>query len=261
MIHDLLHNRLARVADRFRRLWLLKSLAWCWGASALVALGLLWSVRRGAELPPMAGAALGGFTLLAAVVCWALSRRRARDPHWLAQKIELAHPQLQARLLAAVEQRPEGPSGEYGYLQETVIREALEDARRHGWEETVPTPPLAHGYAGAVRRFALCAFTWAGVIWREQASPVEPGLLNAKGTPAGQDQPYEVTVEPGDTEIERGASLLVLARFAGKTPPETSLTYQPSGADKVVSAHEQEPRRPGFRRSPRVCSRRHDVPG
>ncbi len=90
----------------------------------------------------MAGAALGGFTLLAAVVCWALSRRRARDPHWLAQKIELAHPQLQARLLAAVEQRPEGPSGEYGYLQETVIREALEDARRHGWEETVPTRRL-----------------------------------------------------------------------------------------------------------------------
>ena len=36
---------------------------------------------------------------------------------------------------------------------------------------------------------------------------------------------YEISIEPGDTEVESGTSLLVLARFGDAVPPDTTLVY------------------------------------
>ena len=76
--------------------------------------------------------------------CWGWSAclaaiRTARDPRWVARRIEARHPDLGTELLAAVDEVEAAPGGRLGFLQSTVVREALEHRQAHDWDETVPT--------------------------------------------------------------------------------------------------------------------------
>ena len=63
------------------------------------------------------------------------------------------------------------------------------------------------------------------------------GLVRRCGTPRVQHRRHRpryprepgaagATIEPGDTEVQRGTSLLVLARFHGELPAEAALVYE-----------------------------------
>jgi hypothetical protein len=214
---------LERVADRFRQERLWGSLAICWVAWAsavwgwttfglrpgLLAIGTGW-------LPWL----LGAVALATAAGCVIWSLKSARDPRWVARRIELKHPDLKTGLLAAVEELASAPAGQLGYLQAAVVRGALAHGRSNDWGETVPSrtlrgAKLAHAAAFVALVVALGNFA------RSSASHAhERGSLAAGANVA------DVEVDPGNTQIERGSSLLVVARFKGAVPADANLVVE-----------------------------------
>ena len=189
-----LRQALDKVARRFRRLRLWRGLALCWLAWSILALLLyLASSRPGYEW--LTGQErLVSLAMLAAatgIVCALFASRAARDPRWVARRIEARHPELAAALLAAVEQNVEDPSGQLGYLQTAVIRQALEHGRRSDWNRAVPTrtmglSQLAH--AVALGLLLLAAAALAGQVYTRASDRTKP-------VPAAQA--FDVEVEPG----------------------------------------------------------------
>ncbi len=224
MIQRRLQVELEKVAQRYRRLRLWGLLAVNWLAAALIGL-LLVTFLPGASLGLRSAAWLASaFLILGAVIAW-LAVRSVGDNRWLARKIEVRHPELQARLLTAVEQQPDVQTGRFGYLQETVIREALEHGHRCGWDDTVSdgklaTVRIAHGVALVAFVVALLVLAGSGP---ESRNPLASTRSDADLTALGR---YRVEVKPGDIEIERGGSLVVIARFVGELPPDAELIVE-----------------------------------
>ena len=139
MTHDKrLQLELEHVSRRFRTLALWLGFGACW---LIIALGgaavLLWA-RTGDRSVP--GFVLVAFILLVPVLAWislAARLRRMRDPVWIAHQVERRFPELDTRLLAALEQQSHESDKTLGFLQQTVIGEALQLARRTGWERVV----------------------------------------------------------------------------------------------------------------------------
>ncbi len=246
MMHQVLKRRLDNLAGRYRLLSIWRRLATVWLAAAIVG-GLLWIWKRQSDVPttgPMIAIGLGAL-VLAVVAIWR-GARAARDYGWVAQQIEAAYPELRTCLLAAVEQTPDATTGEFGYLQSRVIRQALDHARRHSWSRIIPVQKLVTSAAICALAFTLFSASLAGALLTSTAqsnlttvAAVEPS------TPTGPE--VVMSVEPGDAEVERGTSLLVLARIQGPMPAEATLEYQftdgqassqtmpPSLADPVLS--------------------------
>jgi hypothetical protein len=214
-----LKRALDRVAGRLRHVRLWFGLALCWLAWALAGSVARWPLAYlGMSLIPGAWL-LGSFTVAAvtgiAVAIWAL--RSVRDPLSVARRIEAKYPGLDTGLLAAVEQTTETASGQLGYLQTVVVRQALEHRQSHDWGEAVPTrvlrgAKLAHAVA-ILGFLAVFAILVAGTYFQGRGSKTD--VLVAAGD--------DIQVEPGDTELERGTSLLVVARFPGSVPADSSL--------------------------------------
>ena len=142
-----LHQELAKVSLRYRRLLLRTALATCWLVLAAAGVAALaWARGAGRAVP---GALLVVLLLVPVLVLPLLlaALRRARDPLWVARRIERRFPDLDARLLAALEEGRGEDARAGGFLRETVVLESLEHASRHDWQGLVP--------AGALTRRAL----------------------------------------------------------------------------------------------------------
>jgi hypothetical protein len=217
MIEEALRRQLEPIADRRRRLHLAWRLAACWFVCGLVGLGMfvvawLWGWRSSLALR-----ALCVGTALATVWIIYRSRRLRPDYRALARSVEQQHPELKALLLAAVEQEPR-QDGQFGYLQRQVIIEAVRHAMGHDWLQSVSTAKLAlAGLSWVAALIFLCVVLSQIVPF---TSRQHRGVL-ARG--------YEITVSPGDAEVERGSLVVVLARFAGQVPASADLWLGPAG--------------------------------
>ncbi|HEY2414250.1 MAG TPA: hypothetical protein VGI40_18545, partial [Pirellulaceae bacterium] len=224
--HRLLFE-LDRVAQRFRmlRLWQYLSAAWLIAAFVgLAALALKFATQMplGAAVPVVCVAAV----MLTIAFVW-MATLTARDDRWVARQIEAAFPDLHSCLITAVEQRPSLPNGRFGYLQANVIHQALAHADRHEWRQVVPTARIATAAAGNAAALTLFLVVLGGIAFLK-VSPSSASALLAALRPSGSGGGFAVTVEPGDTEVERGTSLLVLAKIAGQMPPDAMLIMKPS---------------------------------
>jgi len=161
--------------------------------------------------------------LVTAAFCVLWAVRSARDPRWVAQRIEAKHPELKTGLLAAVEELTRARSGRLGYLQSAVIREALDHRRAHGWDETVPSWTLR---GAKLAHFAALASVLVVLATMTTSARSQPGGLWSFASGIGTGG---VHVEPGNTEIERGTSLLVVAQFPGPVPGEAWLAVDSQG--------------------------------
>jgi hypothetical protein len=134
MNEQALLTELQRVGSRYRRLRIASVLAIAWLFTVVCLIVIYKSPAPG----------LLALLALAIVVLAFLVRatRVTRDPLWIAHQIERKFPDLDARLLAALEQRPDAKTNQLGYLQETVIIEALQHARDRRWESVVPPSRL-----------------------------------------------------------------------------------------------------------------------
>jgi len=225
MIHPRLRRHLEPIARRrgAARWWL--GLAGCWGLGALVGVGLLVANRTTGMLPSgvllwCLGPALAGVAVLAV---W---RRRARvGIDRVAREIEARHPELEGRLLTALEQQPDA-NGRFGYLQERLLRETLAHNQLVKWRRLFPESRM--GYVKVAHALALIGL----VIVCFRLSEARPGPTAGSLAKGGSG----VEVTPGDTSLERGSSLVVMARFNERVPANARLVISDSeGAEQEVS--------------------------
>ncbi|MEQ1906672.1 MAG: hypothetical protein ABL888_20975, partial [Pirellulaceae bacterium] len=209
---------------RWRRLWI--SLAVGWGVVA--GLGLLaWFGNQFADLnfDP-----LGQYGLLATVAAlltvgfffsaWRCSRGAA-DFAKAVWRIEREFPELNLRLATALEQRPDEGSAQLNFLQQEVVREAVYHDFRQPWIQLVPKWQLISSMLASLTSFVsvMAVMLAIGLAWKA----IEPSKVLNFEIVAVAAADYSCSIEPGNTEVEKGASLLVLARFVGPIPPNVVL--------------------------------------
>jgi hypothetical protein len=164
-------------------------------------------------------------TLLATVIVLYKYSQMHPDYRAVARNIEQQHPDMQALLLAAIEQEPQGLGGQLGYLQERVIGDALRHADKHEWLRSISTKKLFLTQLGGIAALSFI------VIALSQLLPSTPSFFTIeRGVLTGGD--YNITVSPGDTTVELGTVVVVMARFDGRVPPEANLWVGTSEQDK-----------------------------
>jgi hypothetical protein len=228
MYEHQLRDQLASVADRLGRLWLWKRLTWCWLGCTVIIIGYFLAF-------PPSGLAIGFAavaSVLLATLIWVRSKSLPISRVEIARTVEQAFPDLNSRLLAALEQNPDMASGRLNVLQRQVIAEALHHSRINSWPDAIPVTrmrgALFRQLAALCMFLAVCSYVWPASAQRSAFDR----QANVVGANAEGDQP---TVEPGDAELERGSSLLVLTRFAGQPPASVNLAWQPANGIAVAT--------------------------
>ncbi|MBC8112851.1 MAG: hypothetical protein H7062_00585, partial [Candidatus Saccharimonas sp.] len=113
MLEQQLRDQMSLVGQRLGRLWLWRRLMWCWIGFA--GLALVW---LGLGRP--FGFAIGGIfgaAWLTATILWGRSKSLSLARADIARHVERAFPELDSRLLAALEQCPDVQSGRWNVLQ------------------------------------------------------------------------------------------------------------------------------------------------
>ena len=199
----------AELTLRRARLW--RELTFCWlGAAAAGILFLLlqgftgWTASIFWILPLLGG-------IIASVVVWRRDQQRQPDYTSVVANLEREHPELRHLLSAAAEQEP-GERG-FGLLQLRVVDEVLAHPQRDSWTRRLEQRLAAAKIGGlAALAAALVGVLFVLAYGSGRAHPVFGSWL------AGG-----VTVTPGDTQVERGSSLVISARFGGDPPAEATL--------------------------------------
>lgn len=187
------------------RLWWTLTLAWTSGLILLLVLAVL-------KHRPLLGApwdAIALTALAAVVVCSLVFRPRAdANVRTVARLIEHRHPELNGRLLTALEHSPH-ETGEGAYFQDRLATEILSQHAANNWGDVISAGRLR--WAQAAQWVALAALGLALLGLKSNLS--KPAAPLASG----------VEVSPGDARVERGSALVVLARFQGDLPPAVDL--------------------------------------
>src|SRR5262245_16680071 len=218
-----LREKLSRVAGRIRSLRLWSGLSLCWLVWAAIGVVLFRLANSYGWDSAALWTKVAGFALATAIVWGFVVLRTARDQREVARRVEARHPELATLLLAAVEvaQLPRRPGKGPTYLQATVMREALEHGRRIDWTDTVSPWKLR---AAKLVQFVALGLLIAVCIGLGGSGRALGGagssLFSGFGTGSGD---FEIKVDPGNVEIERGTSLLVVAEFPRAVPPDATL--------------------------------------
>ncbi|HEY1110140.1 MAG TPA: hypothetical protein VGE76_15925, partial [Opitutaceae bacterium] len=219
MSDDFLKGRLRRVARRYQWIGFWRKLSACWALGALVTVGVALLQRSfGYEIPgavPILAALTGGAGLWFGIA----HLNRKPDYRWIAQKIEKRFPELDGVLLTAVQQQLERPQ-DASYLQFRVIQEATSRSQQQDWRTVVPG--LRFVAIAAVQVIALGCFLYAlkGLELPRSPTGEKPAWVSSDG----------LAITPGDAAVEKGESVVVLARFGGTLPPSVNLVVSESGA-------------------------------
>lgn len=220
-----IHVLLDRVAARLRASAVLKRVAFCWLGAALAA---SLAVAGGVSIGAVGCAAILSATIVAAV-CGIMTACRRYDRGFAARLVEQAHPELKQSLLTALEQQPDVATGRFSFLQQRVIDDVLAHNRRVDWRQVAPTRRLAQSAVAHLICFGL--FVAASVMLLTTRAGANTSPIAASSSPEIKEELHtriHALVEPGHVEIERGTSLLVLARFDDAVPPEATLVYVPA---------------------------------
>ncbi|MGB0578297.1 MAG: hypothetical protein ACPGVU_01220 [Limisphaerales bacterium] len=207
------------VIVRYRAWQMWRGLAICWTLTGIGALALIAADQSMGWRPELGVPSLLGFAFVSSLIVWVSCRRFAPDLQWLARQVEEDYPELNSLLLAAVEQKPD-ENGCYSYLQQRVIREAIEHAAHSRWSEKFSRSHKriavgAHWLALAAALALIVVYVTPGLVTQEARAETVPGKEDLVTLPE-----FELKVDPGDAEIERGSSLVVVVRFGGERVPD-----------------------------------------
>jgi hypothetical protein len=224
MLKQTLWRRLEEVSYRYRKLRRRLALAVVWLAAAAVGAALL--LTSGASA--VAAIVLVAASIAVAIGVWLVAQQPAKDHRWVARRIEDRHPELNSLLVSAVELEPLYGRAGYGYLQESVLRDALARGQARKWSDVAPNWKARLAQLAQLIAFVALIAVALALFTRGEPSPAADSLASARSIANGEGG---VKVDPGDAEIERGASLLVMARFARRAPAEAELLvkFAPSG--------------------------------
>ncbi len=218
MNDDFLRTRLARVVRRQRWFAVWRMLSALWALAALVSITLGWGLNAIGIVSPRTLPLLLAVAVSVAVGVVIYHFTREPDYRWMARRIEQKHPELNGLLLTAVQQQLEHGQ-EQGYLQYRVLQEATARSQEQDWRDIMPRSRLLMGQA--IHLFALGLFGLALTnLHVARIHGEAPRWVGADG----------VAITPGDASVERGDSLVVLARFGGALPSNVVLVMRESGA-------------------------------
>jgi hypothetical protein len=218
MKDDFLKSRLERVVRRQRWLAYWRKLSACWAGAALATLAVAWGQTALGVVSP---ATLPVMLVLTAGAVLVLTWRHfatALDYRGIARRIERRHPELNGLLVTAVQQQLE-QGQQQGYLQYRVLQEATARSQEQDWCDLIPTARVAAGHAVHLGAAVLFGFALAS-LRVDRIHGEAPRWVGTDG----------VAITPGDTSVEKGDTLVVLARFGSVLPPSVSLVVRESGA-------------------------------
>ncbi len=132
----------------------------------------------------------------------------------LARRLERQFPDLDGRLTTALEQMP-GESGDFSFLQEHLFAQTIHHSTQQDWQSAVPDASLRWARVAPVISLAAFVGLWA-LLPQPPAAP-------RQGTAPRSIAENGVEVTPGDTELEKGTALILLARFAEPVPSAAEL--------------------------------------
>ena len=171
--------------------------------------------------------------MIASIVGVFVATTKSKSPEQVAEEIEKRYPELDASLITAMELKPK--QGErLGFLEQDVLRKAVTHSYENSWTSLIPGWHLvAAPLAGLIGLFAfaitmLCLMLFAKPLLEDPTIAFEDAAVDATN--------FVISVEPGSTEVERGTSLLVLARFEESFPPDAHLVFTDAeGVESKVS--------------------------
>ncbi|MCH8829606.1 MAG: hypothetical protein IID45_08520, partial [Planctomycetes bacterium] len=220
-----LHIRLTRLLSGLSLVWL----------TATVIVGCVWWVGLsfGIRTTTVFYLAAGGAALILAVG-WTMRRCRRVGETETARKIESRFPDLQQKLITAAEQTPDSGGHGLSFLQQCVIEESLVHNRLHSWKRTISFRRIAAHLClmtVSLSLFVAMLAGWLRIDGRQStaetfADPV-PQTMKLISSAV-----IDVSVEPGDTSVERGTDLLVVVRFKRRMPVAVALVFQDANGRK-----------------------------
>ncbi|MDI1310916.1 hypothetical protein [Prosthecobacter sp.] len=216
----ILEARIAEVREALRLARLMRHLAVVFALGVVVRGGLLLATLNGFPVSKR----LDRWSMLGLIVlgliAWVKGRRNIWSDHDIARVIEQKHPSLNALLLTAIEHEPEADRP-VGFLHERLIDRALAHAATQNWAVTVANKPYTRAAVGAV--IAIFAFLATDIALRFQTAPRQTEVAKNRADESAQPTEFKATLTPGDTELERGARLIIEARFNGAVPADAML--------------------------------------
>ena len=222
---SLLEQHIADVGSRFRH-----ADRWRYSAWLLAMLTLTGAVLFYLQISRQWMHAAAGWWLLftgavgCLVVC-GLVFWRYRDQGWLINQIEQSYPELDQRLWTAIGEIKKNDGRPLGYLQHTVLLETVAHAHHNGWSNLISHRSLQRLRTQGLFALGMVMAVSIGLMtFQPPASAfVARATENENAEADEQAALFDVIVEPGDTEIERGDDLIVVARFGKLTPKEVEL--------------------------------------
>src|SRR5690606_24090303 len=108
-----------------------------------------------------------------------------------------------------------------------------EHALKHRWVRRVSERRLflaAWGQFLALVAFAAALWFLMGEAPLGSASRLEEGLAQDPAPPSA----LQVTISPGDVELEKGSRLVVEANFGGRAPAAATLIHRHAGGETTI---------------------------
>ena len=213
-----LKSRLIPVMRRQRWLRVARATAVVWLALTLV-MGLVWLAMRSLGVgSPLTVPILGVVSLGVTLGCWWREARRVVSVRAAADAVEAAFPELNSLVRTASQLTPE-PGSPLPPLQQRVVTRALAHDAQHDWRTAVPGRRLL-----ATALLPVFALLLVMATLRLNYTPFVRRMESTK-SPLLVRSGVEVT--PGNVELEKGESLIVLARFGGEVPKDAELVVRP----------------------------------
>jgi uncharacterized protein YhhL (DUF1145 family) len=208
----MIQHRLVQLAKRLRSQILALLLIAFW---SVLLIGIITAFRQGLGIPYRL---LTGLILVGAGLLLLWSRFGYRDLRALAERIERQFPELDEKLLTAIE--PANPNASE-FLRRKLIEETLSHAKKTEWNQIVPRGRLS---------FLWC-IQWILLLTTVSLPWMMPGKFKSDGPSSGGKRELLVDwqVEPGDAQIEKGADLLVTVRFPDEFAEDVRLVVEEAG--------------------------------
>ncbi len=226
---------LARVSTRLQRLRLAWVLAGCW---LVLGLGLLTLALNDEKLATSSvwtwlnrnhhlnlWLLATGVALVTLLLAWIFVRFSFLNRKDLANLVEHRYPNLDHRLVTAVEVKQEDVSS---FLRRSLIDETVLHAATNDWRRVVSNKRMIAAWGV---QFVTLAFAGIGLLLLVSDSQAKDRLQKNMIPLLGLKP--KMIVEPGNAEIERGSNCLITVRFDGEAPPKVRMQYHLAEADTI----------------------------
>ncbi len=223
MTGTVLERSLMNVAARIQKLRILRKQTFIWLILLIPAIALTLMMPARGGLLRSEFLVLLSTTIVGTMIARALVRQPS--PSEAARLVEKANPELNDVVITAVqvaEQTGRRPS----VLAAMAVQEADSLAKKKDWSSTVSTRQIFAWTVLSFLSFAVMVSSVmaAGKFSRDYVPSSSPEAV-AEAERAQKEERTELTIEPGDTEIELGSALTVVAKFPGVVPTHATLEY------------------------------------